>query len=76
MPRNPRRYDLEQKYDGQPKVKKKRAIRNAARRKMEKAGKVHKGDGKDVDHINGTSKGNGSANLRVTSQKFNRSRGK
>jgi len=40
---------------------------------MEKAGKVHKGDGKDVDHIKGVGAGNGSGNLRVQSKSANRS---
>ena len=39
-------------YDGTPKVKKKRAARNKARRYMMKKGLVKKGDGKDVHHIN------------------------
>ena len=33
-----------------PKERKKRAARNKARRMMEKEGRVHKGDGKDVSH--------------------------
>ena len=37
-------------YDGTEKVKKRRAARNKARRYMERNGRVHKGDGKDVDH--------------------------
>ena len=35
-----------------------RAQRNAARAKMRKAGRVKKGDGKDVDHKNPNKKGN------------------
>ena len=35
-------------YGAQPEQKKNRAARNAARAKMMKAGKVKKGDGKDV----------------------------
>lgn len=35
-------------YQGTEQQKKNRAMRNAARRKMVKAGKAHKGDGKDV----------------------------
>lgn len=75
MPRNPRRYDLERKYDGQPEVKKKRALRNKARRKLEKEGVVKKGDGKDVDHKKPLSKGgsNGRSNLRAVSASKNRS---
>jgi len=42
---------------------------------MEKAGKAHKGDGKDVDHRTALSKGGGNqrSNLRVVSQHKNRS---
>lgn len=75
MPRNPRRYDLERKYDGKPEVKKKRAARNRARRKLENEGKVHKGDGKDVDHKTPLSKGGGNSrdNLQVKDASSNRS---
>lgn len=57
MPRNPRRYDLERKYDAQPEVKAKRAERNRARRVLEAEGKVSKGDGKDVHHVTPLAKG-------------------
>ena len=62
-------------YTSRPEVKKKRAEQNAARREMMKAGKVHKGDGKDVDHKQALSKGgtNSTSNLRVVSQHKNRS---
>jgi hypothetical protein len=62
-------------YTSKPAVKKKRAVQNAARREMEKAGKVHKGDGKDVDHKRPLSKGgtNSKANLRVVDKSTNRS---
>jgi hypothetical protein len=42
---------------------------------MEHKGRVHKGDGKDVDHVKPLSKGGGttSGNLRVTSASANRS---
>ena len=54
----PRPYKKEyEQYDGTEKVKKKRAERNRARRMMEEAGKVHKGDGKDVHHTKALSKG-------------------
>jgi len=45
-------------YDGKPSVRKKRASRNAARRKMAKAGLVRKGDGKDVHHVGGNALNN------------------
>ena len=39
------------KYTSKPEVKKKRAAQNAARRAMMRAGKAHKGDGKELDHV-------------------------
>jgi hypothetical protein len=63
------------KYNSRPEVIDKRVARNAARREMEKAGKVHKGDGKDVDHKVPLSKGGSGAksNLRVVSRSSNTS---
>lgn len=63
------------KYTSRPEVIKKRSQQNAARRLMEKAGKVRKGDGKDVDHKTPISKGGGNStsNLRVVSRGSNRS---
>ena len=62
-------------YQGTPEQKKKRAMRNAARREAEKKGLVTKGDGKDVDHKKPLAKGgtNGSGNLRVVPASKNRS---
>lgn len=62
-------------YQGKPDQIKKRAARNKARAEMTKKGLVHKGDGKDVDHINPLSKGGstGTSNLRVKSASANRS---
>lgn len=63
------------RYQGRPEQIKRRAMRNKARAEMEKDGKVHKGDGKDVDHKNPIVKGggNGKSNLRVVSKSKNRS---
>lgn len=61
------------RYHASPEQKKKRASRNAARSEMEKAGKVRKGDGKDVDHRNTNANDNSKKNLRVTSKSANRS---
>ena len=70
----PRDYKKEyENYQGKPDQIKKRAKRNAARRKMAKAGKVRKGDGKDVDHKNTNPYDNSSDNLRVQSKSANRS---
>jgi hypothetical protein len=62
-------------YDGTEAVKKKRAQRNKARRMLEREGVVHKGDGKDVDHVKPLSKGGKTvrSNLRAESAKANRS---
>ena len=45
-------------YQGTPEQKKRRASRNAARKKMAKAGLVRKGDGKDVHHVGGNALNN------------------
>ena len=54
---------------------KKRTEQNAARREMERAGKVSKGDGKHVDHKTPLSKGgtNDKKNLRVVPASENQS---
>lgn len=72
LPNTPGRQAAQAKYNAKPVQKKHRAERNAARREMMKEGKVHKGDGKDVDHINGTAGGNVKSNLRVLSESVNR----
>jgi len=67
-----REYD---NYQGKPEQIKNRAKRNSARAKMMKAGRVAKGDGKDVDHKVPLSKGGSTnkSNLKVTSAHANRS---
>ncbi len=64
-----------EEYQGKPEQIKKRAARNAARAELMKDGKVHKGDGQDVDHIKPLSKGGASSkkNLRVKPAGDNRS---
>ena len=59
-------------YNSTPEQKKRRAQRNAARRKMEAEGKVKKGDGKDVDHKDKNTSNNSGKNLRVKSKSANR----
>ena len=59
-------------YNSSPEQKKRRAERNASRRKMEAAGKVSKGDGKDVDHKNHNTADQSAKNLSVTSRSKNR----
>jgi len=64
-------------YNSKPEQKKNRAKRNTARRQAEKAGKVSKGDGKDVGHKKPLAKGgtNAKSNRKVQSVKSNRSEG-
>ena len=61
-------------YHGTEKQKEARAQRNAARREAEREGKVHKGDGKDVDHKTPIRKGgtNADSNVRVVDKEDNR----
>jgi hypothetical protein len=61
-------------YHRRPVQKKRRAARNAARRKLEKAGRVKKGDGKDVDHRDRNPRNNSPGNLRIQLKAKNRSR--
>ena len=62
-------------YAGQPSEIHKRVLRNHARRHLMDLGLVHKGDGKDVDHIHPLSLGGSgsNANIRVLSAHANRS---
>jgi hypothetical protein len=68
-----RDYQREKETDRKRGGIKKRAQRNAARRKMMKAGKVKKGDGKDVAHKDNNTRNNSKKNLSVQSKKKNRS---
>jgi len=61
------------KYNSKPEQIKKRASRNKARAAMVRAGKAHKGDGKDVDHKSGNPLNNSPSNLRIRSKSANRS---
>lgn len=67
------RQRAQKKYNAKPEQKKRRAARNTARRRMIKAGKVRKGDGKDVHHKDGNPRNNKRSNLSVSSKKKNRS---
>ena len=79
MPSSPNyKRDYKQEYSDQhasTKAKKQRASRNKARSIMESAGRVSKGDSRDVDHKKPLSKGgsNNKSNLRVQSKSNNRS---
>ena len=72
-----RNYKEEYKdFHSKPDQKKRRAGRNAARRKMTASGKVKKGDGKDVHHKDGNTLNNKKKNLRVEPRSKNRARKK
>ena len=69
-----RKYTNAVKYEAQPEQVKNRVARNAARRKLMKAGKVSKGDGKDVAHVKAFDKGGTNKDgVRVVSKSANRS---
>lgn len=75
--RTDRNYKKEAATEAKPEQVKDRVARNEARSQMEKAGKVHKGDGKEVDHktpIGGKANKNnyGKGNLQVISREANR----
>lgn len=66
------RQKAQAKYNSKPEQVKRRAQRNKARRIMEKAGKVRKGDGKDVDHKDHNTGNNSPSNLQAQSKNVNR----
>ena len=74
MPEKKRDYKKEYRdYHSKPEQKKRRAMRNAARKKMG----LKVGDPREVDHKKPLSKGGGNSkrNLRVVSRKTNRKKG-
>ena len=79
MAKTPAKRNYRQEYDryqGTAEQKKARAVRNAANAKARKAGLLKKGDGKDVAHKNGSTKGKGAnkmSNLKAESKSKNRS---
>jgi len=69
-----RKYKNAAIYEASPEQVKNRGERNKARAKLMKAGKVHKGDGKDVAHIVAADKGGSIKDgVRVESASKNRS---
>lgn len=73
MPYKGGRAAAQKRYNSKPEQVKRRASRNAARAKMEQAGRVRKGDGKDVAHKDNNPKNNSKSNLAVQSKSKNRS---
>jgi len=68
----PREY---QRNHSSQSAKRRRAARNAARRRMLKAGRVKKGDKKDVHHKDRNPQNNSASNISVVSRSKNRSVG-
>jgi hypothetical protein len=73
MPYKGGRAKAQERYNSKPEQVARRTSRNAARAKMEQAGRVRKGDGKDVAHKNNNPKDNSKGNLSVQSKSKNRS---
>lgn len=75
MAKAPRNYQKEYRAtQGTAKGKLDRAARNRARAKAMKAGKVHKGDGLEIDHKNFNPRDNSPSNVRVVTKKVNRTK--
>ena len=62
------------RFQSSKKAKRDRASRNKARRQAEREGRVHRGDGKEIDHVDSNPRHNGSSNLRVVSRRTNRAK--
>ena len=62
------------RFQSSKKAKRDRASRNKARRQAEREGRVHKGDGKEIDHVDSNPRHNESSNLRVVSRRTNRAK--
>ena len=60
-------------YQGTDEQKRRRAARNRVRRRAIKAGRVRKGDGLDIHHIDGNPHNDNPRNLAVRNKSSNRS---
>lgn len=70
-----RDYEREYKrFQSSKKAKRDRASRNKARRQAEREGRVHKGDGKEIDHVDSNPRRNVPSNLKVVSRRTNRAK--
>ena len=61
-----------EKFQSSPEQIADRSSRNSARREAENQGKVKKGDGQDVHHVDGNPQNNNRKNLKVVSKSKNR----
>lgn len=75
IPNTPGRQAAQARYNSKPEQKKRRAQRNKTRRLLEKEGRVHKGDGNDVDHENHNTNDLSPSNLQVQPKRVNRKDG-
>lgn len=62
------------KFQSSTKSKKDRASRNKVRRAALRSGRVKKGDGRDIDHVDGNPRNNSKKNLKVVSKSKNRAK--
>lgn len=70
-----RNYAKETAYENRPDQVRRRVARNRARRKAMREGRVHKGDGKEVDHLGSHRRGSlDNVPTRVVSRHANRIR--
>ena len=67
------RQAAQKKYNAKPEQVNKREARNKARYQMIKKGKARKGDGKDVEHIDGNALNDKPSNWKMGTKKANRS---
>ena len=75
MVRTDRNYKKETAYESRPEQVARRVARNRARRKALREGRVHKGDGKELDHTGHHRTGSlSNVPTRVVSRHKNRSR--
>jgi hypothetical protein len=63
-----------EKFQSSAKARAERSARTVVRRRANASGRTHKGDGKEIDHINSTPTDNRASNLRVVSRRTNRSK--
>lgn len=61
-----------ERFQSSTRAKKERASRNKARRREIAAGNAHKGDGRDVHHVDGNPMDDARSNLRVEKASTNR----
>ena len=69
-----RDYSYDKAYESRPEQIKRRASRNAARRRLMAARGASRLKGKDVDRVNRSALDNRAKNLRITSHHYNRGR--